>query len=96
MYNVVSGSVFERMSLFGGGMSTADDILNQALGLADPERATLAHQLILSLENDAFDDDSESAWAVEIEARLAAVEQGDFVASDWREAVMRIRRSLQE
>jgi putative addiction module component (TIGR02574 family) len=77
-------------------MSVLNEILHRALGLPDPERAALARQLLLSLEPDDFDADSEAAWAEEIEARLDAVERGECTAADWREAVARIRQSLGE
>jgi hypothetical protein len=45
-------------------------------------------------EPDRFEKDHEDLWAAEIETRLARIEQGDFSASDWREALARIRQSL--
>jgi putative addiction module component (TIGR02574 family) len=75
-------------------MSTPNEILERAMELPIPERAALAHHLLLSLEAEDFDEDSEAAWAAEVEARLAAVAQGQFTASPWREAVARIRQSL--
>jgi putative addiction module component (TIGR02574 family) len=71
-----------------------DDLFTQALKLPEPQRAALARQLLLSLEPDDFDEDSEAAWATELEARLAAIEQGKFEAKDWRESLAEIRQSL--
>ena len=73
-----------------------DDLLNSALQLPPPDRAVLARQLLLSLEADELDADSETAWAVELEARLARVEQGQFTARDWREALADIRQTLRK
>jgi putative addiction module component (TIGR02574 family) len=75
-------------------MNTANEIMDRAMELSPSERAGLAHRLLLSLEPDDFDADSEAAWTAEIEARLALVEQGKFTASNWRDAVARIRESL--
>ncbi|HUY35922.1 MAG TPA: addiction module protein [Pirellulales bacterium] len=75
-------------------MSTANEVFAQALGLPEDARASLARQLLLSLETDDFDSDSEAAWAIEIEARLAAVERGGYAAQDWREALAEIRSRL--
>jgi putative addiction module component (TIGR02574 family) len=75
-------------------MSIADNVFVQALGLPEDERAALAKQLLLSLEPDDFDIDSEAAWAVEIEARLDVVERGGYAAQEWREALMEIRSRL--
>jgi putative addiction module component (TIGR02574 family) len=75
-------------------MQAWKDIQELALQLPRKERATLARQLLLSLEPDEIDADYEAAWTAEIEARLARVEKGDYSASDWREAITRIRQSL--
>src|SRR2546427_562708 len=47
-------------------MSVANEILNQALALPKPERAALVHQLLLSLEPEDLDEDSETASAANI------------------------------
>jgi putative addiction module component (TIGR02574 family) len=77
-------------------MSVADELLSRALTLPEAERATLARQLLLSLEPDDFDADAEAAWVAELKARLARVKQGRFTARDWREAVADIRQSLSD
>lgn len=73
-------------------MSVMHDLLHQALQLPQPERAELAHELLLSLESGPPDPGSEAAWRAELEARLARVESGQFAARDWREALADIRR----
>ncbi len=75
-------------------MNASDEITNLVLALPQTERASLARRLLLSLESDHFDEDSEAAWAAEIEKRMEAVERGDFHATDWREAIARIRKNL--
>ena len=75
-------------------MNNANEILELALRLPLEDRATLARQLLLSLEPESYETDYEALWAAEIEARMARVEQGQFSAADWREAMDRIRRSL--
>jgi putative addiction module component (TIGR02574 family) len=74
----------------------ASDLLAKALVLPEPERAELAHQLLLSLESDKVDPDHEAAWAAEIEARSATVEQGNATLIDWREALDQARRALKK
>jgi hypothetical protein len=75
-------------------MNTVNDILQQCLKLAPENRASLARQLLLSLERDTVDPDAEDLWAAEIEARLARAPARNSVGGDWREAVDRIRGSL--
>jgi hypothetical protein len=73
-------------------MSTIQELSKQALELPVPQRAALAHELLLSLEQET-DADSEAAWGEEIDARLERVEQGRYSATEWREALPRIRQS---
>ena len=42
------------------------------------------------------DEDAESAWKSEIDARLAVVASGDYEAADWREVIADIRKSMKE
>lgn len=74
-------------------MSTANELLSQALSLPEAERAVLARQLLLSLEAETAADEDQ-AWALEIEARLTAIAEGRFQAKDWREALAEIRLKL--
>jgi putative addiction module component (TIGR02574 family) len=70
-------------------------LLNQTLSLTANQRAQLARQLLLSLEPPDYNPDAEKLWAAEIQARLDSFDRGQSKASDWREAVERIRHSLQ-
>jgi putative addiction module component (TIGR02574 family) len=71
-----------------------NELLVQALRLPESERASMARQLLLSLEPEEPDCDVEAAWALEIEARANAIDQGRFSARDWREALAGIRQTL--
>ncbi len=75
-------------------MSILNEILHRALELPQAERAALAHRLLLSLEPDDFDADSDEAWRLEVEARLAMVDRGSAKVSDWSEALTRMRQAL--
>jgi len=75
-------------------MSIVDEILNRALELSQPERAALAHRLLLSLEPQDFDQDCEEAWQAELEVRLAMAERGEADAGDRRDALARMRENL--
>ncbi len=79
-------------------MNPANELLELALKLSPQERASLARQLLLSLEPDNFEpaESYEALWNAEIEARMDRVEKGDFSASAWREAIERIRTSISQ
>jgi putative addiction module component (TIGR02574 family) len=74
----------------------SDELLSRALALPEELRAGLAHRLLLSLEPDDFDEDSEAAWEQEIAARLQRMDEGKTTARPWREALAAIRQSLLE
>jgi putative addiction module component (TIGR02574 family) len=76
-------------------MST-QDILSHALQLPEDDRAEVAHQLLLSLDQTAFDPEWSAAWAVELERRIADLESGTSQAVDYRESIASIRKSLRE
>ena len=73
---------------------SATELLQQALELPENERASLARQLLLSLEDSVADEDWEAAWSAEIQARSAALEQGKTTARDWREALAAMQANL--
>ena len=75
-------------------MTTADDVRYQALALTAEERASLARDLLLSLESAELDLSVEQEWAAEVERRAEAYARGETTASDWRESVERTRRAL--
>lgn len=54
----------------------------------------MAQQLVQSLDERPWDEDAGPEWTPGLEARLQRVEQGNYVAADWREAIKRIRDAL--
>ena len=77
-------------------MPTASQILNDALELPSAERAEVAHQLLLSLEPDDYEDaaDVDRSWAIEIKRRLEAIRSGNAQLTDWDTALRRLKKSL--
>ena len=76
-------------------MTTAmRDLLDVLKKLPPRERAAITNELILSLEEEDFDPDCETAWTAEIERRMAAVDEERFSAQPWRKAIEAIRKSL--
>lgn len=51
------------------------EVASKALSLSPPERAELAHELILSLD-EVTDKEVEKAWDAEIERRVAEIKSG--------------------
>lgn len=77
-------------------MDTVDNIRSQALSLTAQQRAALAHDLLISLEEDEPDADAASVWAQEIEARSAAYAAGEIEAFDWRESLARSKAAFEQ
>ena len=75
-------------------MSLQPELKSRVLDLPPDQRAELARELILSLEDQQPDTDASAAWETEIERRLAAVDRGEVALLDWRESVARIRTGL--
>ena len=73
-------------------MTTATDILDQALHLPDTERALIAERLIFSLDP-ATDPDAEVelAWQEEVRKRLAQIDHGEVQCVPWEEVRDRLR-----
>lgn len=78
----------------------AKKLREEALELPTKARAELAHDLLLSLEEEPFDapEDVEKAWAAEIERRVQDVKEGrvklipaDQVLRDVRAGLKRVR-----
>lgn len=72
----------------------AKDLLEQAMSLPVRARATLAAELIHSLEEDEPDEDVEAAWAAEIKRRVAEVEAGTAKLVPADEALRDIRAAI--
>ena len=60
----------------------AADLLSSALALPARERAQIAHQLLLSLDEGA-DADAAEAWIAELEQRAREVRSGSVATEEW-------------
>jgi putative addiction module component (TIGR02574 family) len=60
----------------------AADLLTNALALPVRERAKIAHELLLSLD-DGADADAASAWVAELEQRAQEIRSGSVATEDW-------------
>ena len=73
-------------------MKTQLELLEpESLKLVPSERAALAQRLLASLDKDA---ETEEAWAVEIERRIADVESGAVQVVPIAEALAQVRAAL--
>jgi putative addiction module component (TIGR02574 family) len=70
-------------------MDALDQLRAAALALPDGDRATLAAELIDSLDP-GFDVDYESAWSEEIARRIAALDSGQARTVPWDEVRARM------
>jgi hypothetical protein len=75
-------------------MSTVDDVWDTALTLPAEQRAALARDLLLSLEDEAVDPEVEREWLELARQRAKAYDRGETTAHDWRDAIESIRQSL--
>ncbi len=60
----------------------AADLLSNALALPVRERAKIAHELLLSLDNGA-DADAAEAWVAELEQRAREARSGAVATEKW-------------
>ena len=84
---------------YNGGMtSRAQGLLREALALSVDERATVAAELLASLDDDAADDPTEveAAWAAEIEMRARRVMAGQSQGVPWDEVRARAEAALRK
>ena len=78
-------------------MATTKDLLGQALELSRPDRATLARDLIASLDEPLDPaQDVETAWFAEIERRVADLDAGVARTIPWDEARKQIVERLRQ
>lgn len=68
------------------------ELLAEALELPLDERAKMAADLLESL--DEAESDVETAWAREIERRVAAARAGELASTDWRTVLDRVERDV--
>lgn len=71
----------------------AQAVLADALRLDAVARAELAAELLASLDGPA-DADAESAWNVEIDRRIEAIEAGTIRLEPWEQVKRRIEKDL--
>jgi putative addiction module component (TIGR02574 family) len=69
--------------------SLPTDLLSDALALPARERAKIAHELLLSLDEGA-DPDAAEAWVAELEQRAAEVRSGSATPKDWASVKARL------
>jgi putative addiction module component (TIGR02574 family) len=67
----------------------AADLLTNALALPVRERAKIAHELLLSLD-DGADGDAAEAWVAELEQRASEVRSGSVTTEDWETVKARL------
>jgi putative addiction module component (TIGR02574 family) len=66
----------------------AAELLARALTLPVRERAEIAHELLVSID-DGADSDAADAWVAELEQRAREARSGSVATEDW--AVVRAR-----
>jgi putative addiction module component (TIGR02574 family) len=72
---------------------SADKLRKEALALPLDERAALAKELLLSLDEGA-EAGAEEAWVEELDRRAQAVADGTVTLVDWADAEKRISARL--
>lgn len=76
-------------------MST-EQIRDLALQLPPEGRASLAKDLIDSLEPGESLEGIDAAWIEECESRADALDRGEASADDWKASLDRVRQQLQK
>jgi putative addiction module component (TIGR02574 family) len=64
-------------------MAEAKDILDAALRLEPAERARIAHEIIVSLDDEPADEGVEQAWEQELAKRAAEIDSGAAKLEPW-------------
>jgi len=72
----------------------ASEILEQALGLDERDRAAVAGALIESLESEP-EPNAEGAWGAEIRRRVVSLEAGEVESVGWMEVRERLFRGYE-
>ncbi len=75
-------------------MASKDDILSSLRALSRDERAEVAHELILSLDEGQEDAGAASEWRTEVQRRADEVLSGKASTVDARQAVQELRVKL--
>lgn len=77
------------------GKLALDRVRSEALELAEAERAELAHDLVISLD-DLADSDASNEWETEILRRLDEIDSGAAKLIDREEFSRRMRERLSQ
>jgi putative addiction module component (TIGR02574 family) len=77
-------------------MVVANDLLEQALGLPEDERARIGIALIDSVGSGGSPEEVEKAWHEEIRRRLDEADAGDAQFRPWREVREELDRKLRD
>ena len=64
-------------------MAQAKEILDAALKLEPAERARIAHEIIVSLDDEPADEGVEEAWEQELAQRAAEIDSGAVKLEPW-------------
>lgn len=70
----------------------ASDLLDEVLELPLAERARIAAELLESLHE--TEHEVESAWAAEIQQRVAAARAGELESTNWRTVLDRVEKAV--
>lgn len=73
---------------------SVEKLRQEALALPANERAALAKELLLSLEDGTEEPGAEAAWLEELERRADAASNGTAILTDWSDAEKRITARL--
>ena len=68
----------------------SDNLLQQALGLPDAERAAMAATLFRSLDTHS-DPAADQEWAAEIQKRVLEIDQGGVTLIPWDSVIEEMR-----
>jgi putative addiction module component (TIGR02574 family) len=77
-------------------MSTAAEILNEAMGLPPQERATIAQSLLRSLPSGPHEFLTEMELSAELRSRLEALASGQMPTLDAATTLQRARQAIQQ
>lgn len=72
------------------------NIVDAALSLSDPERASLAYRLLQSLKPPKLLSDADGHFEAELERRVEDYEAGRTDASDWDDVASRLQARLKK
>lgn len=84
------GLDFVRRGVYTEFMTDVEHVLAAALRLSPNARATVVAELLESLEDADVHQDVETAWADEIQKRLAEIDAGEVTTVSRSEALQRI------